>query len=893
MDDHATIADLERRLAAAEAALREKADVEAALRQSEELRRIAVEGGRMGTWRWDLRDALIWGDAAFLGLWGFPPSDDPRPLSDFTVRMSPQGRGEMGEMVTRAIAAGQEFDGQLAVVAGLTIGHWVRWRGRADQERPWIVNGVSFDVTDQQLKGERLTESEARHRLLIESWTQAVWETDAHGVVTADSPSWRAYTGQTLEAWLGHGWLDAIHPYDRAYAERQWREAVAAQGLVNAEFRLRAPDGGWRWTNVRAAPVRDARGHVEKWVGMNIDIDARKRTETALRDSEARLSAAFASVPAGIAVIDIDGKVVIANDEYRRFLPNGTMPSRGPDRGDRWRAWDDGRLIAPHDYPGSRALRGDRVVPGLEMLFVDDGGRSFWTNVATAPTFDAAGQVTGFVSVISDITERKEAREAARRAEEAYRDALERQVHVRTVELTASRDLLQATMDSSMDMIQVFAAIRDASGEIVDFRWLLNNHTSESRYGDVRGQSLLERNPGVVQEGIFDAFKRVTETGVPSSAERHYVHEQFDGWFFQSAVKLGDGVATTTKEITAWKAAQAEVLRLQEEMAQAKVHESEERLRQFGEASSDVLWMRDAETLQWIYFTPAFETIYGLDRETALRGDNMSGWLDLIVPEDRQAVLDNIRQVRAGGPAAFEYRIRRRGDGAVRWIRDTDFPMCDAAGRVRWLGGVGRDITEEKAAAQRQAILVNELQHRARNLLGIVAALADRTVRQGGSVEAFEERLQALGRAQGLLSQGGSDTVAVGRLVRTELAAHVDGAADRVRVAGPELLLRARQVQNFALALHELTTNAVKYGALKADTGRLSVTWAIVIDDRGGRRLTLNWVEEGVAIDPDTVIRRGYGTELIQEALAYALRAEVDYTLGADGVRCRIDMPVA
>ncbi|MGT2489069.1 hypothetical protein ACU4GA_30605 [Methylobacterium oryzae CBMB20] len=153
MDDHATIADLERRLAAAEAALREKADVEAALRQSEELRRIAVEGGRMGTWRWDLRDALIWGDAAFLGLWGFPPSDDPRPLSDFTVRMSPQGRGEMGEMVTRAIAAGQEFDGQLAVVAGLTIGHWVRWRGRADQERPWIVNGVSFDVTDQQLKG--------------------------------------------------------------------------------------------------------------------------------------------------------------------------------------------------------------------------------------------------------------------------------------------------------------------------------------------------------------------------------------------------------------------------------------------------------------------------------------------------------------------------------------------------------------------------------------------------------------------------------------------------------------------------------------------------------------------------------------------------------------------
>ncbi|MGH1574051.1 hypothetical protein ACRAWG_29685 [Methylobacterium sp. P31] len=189
MDEHATIADLERRLAAAEAALRAKADVEVVLRQSEELRRIAIEGGRMGTWRWNLRDGLIWGDAAFLSLWGFPPSDEPRPLSDFTDRMSPQGRAEMGEMVTRAVASGEEFDGQLAVVDGPTHGHWVRWRGCAERDRPWIVNGVSFEVTDQRVQEQRLRESEARHRLLIESWAQAVWETDAYGVVVADSPS--------------------------------------------------------------------------------------------------------------------------------------------------------------------------------------------------------------------------------------------------------------------------------------------------------------------------------------------------------------------------------------------------------------------------------------------------------------------------------------------------------------------------------------------------------------------------------------------------------------------------------------------------------------------------------------------------------------------------------
>lgn len=103
---------------------------------------------------------------------------------------------------------------------------------------------LSTEVTEHRRAEQALRESEARHRLLGESWAQAVWETDAAGVVVTDSPSWRAYTGQTLEEWLGYGWLDAIHPEDRAYAERQWHEAMAARTLVDAEFRLRSPDGG-------------------------------------------------------------------------------------------------------------------------------------------------------------------------------------------------------------------------------------------------------------------------------------------------------------------------------------------------------------------------------------------------------------------------------------------------------------------------------------------------------------------------------------------------------------------------------------------------------------------------------------------------------------------------
>ncbi|MCO6050378.1 PAS domain S-box protein [Mesorhizobium sp. RP14(2022)] len=161
------------------------------------------------------------------------------------------------------------------------------------------------EITQHVLMQNALRLSEARHRLLIENWPQAVWETDADGVVVSDSPSWRAYTGQTLEEWLRYGWLNAIHPDDRDHTEQQWREAITERTPVDAEFRLRAPDGGWRWTNVRAAPVLDTKGRIEKWAGMNIDIDARKRAEAALRESEDKYRTLFESIDEGFCVLEV------------------------------------------------------------------------------------------------------------------------------------------------------------------------------------------------------------------------------------------------------------------------------------------------------------------------------------------------------------------------------------------------------------------------------------------------------------------------------------------------------------------------------------------------------------------------------------------------------------
>lgn len=134
-------------------------------------------------------------------------------------------------------------------------------------------------------------------------------------------------------------------------------------------------------------------------------------------------------------------------------------------------------------------------------------------------------------------------------------------------DLLATQQLLRATLDASMNMIQVFEAVRNEQGQITDFRWLLNNQAAETIYGDVVGKSLLELQPGVVEEGIFEAFKEVVETGQPQQYEKHYVHEQFDGWFYQSVVKLNDGVTTTTADITARKNAERQ-LRESKELVQ-------------------------------------------------------------------------------------------------------------------------------------------------------------------------------------------------------------------------------------------------------------------------------------------------------------------------------------
>lgn len=305
---------------------------------------------------------------------------------------------------------------------------------------------ILVEVTDRHRAEASLRENETRHRLLIESWAQAVWETDAKGLVIADSPSWRAYTGQSLEEWLGYGWLDAIHPDDRAYAERQWREAIAAHGRINAEFRLRAPDGGWRWTNVRAAPVLDAGGRIEKWAGMNIDIDARKRAELALHESEQTRDLALAAAEVGTWDYDLITDVC-------RFHAYGqdlhSLPSARPGHC----PGSDASVVHPHDTdPMTDALQhaSDPAGDGrydISYRIARDDGSYRWLRAWGKAEFKGDGTARRAVRLVGasrDVTAEKKAEDALRQSEE--RQAFLLKLSDILQRLTAPNDIKTAAM---------------------------------------------------------------------------------------------------------------------------------------------------------------------------------------------------------------------------------------------------------------------------------------------------------------------------------------------------------------------------------------------------------------------------------------------------------------
>lgn len=262
-----------------------------------------------------------------------------------------------------------------------------------------------------------------------------------------------------------------------------------------------------------------------------------------------------------------------------------------------------------------------------------------------------------------------------------------------------------------------------------------------------------------------------------------------------------------------------------------------------------------------------------------------------IHPEDRPAYEAARAAARETGELSIEWRVVM-ADGSVRWLSETGRLERSANGR-RVLG-VTQDVTERKQGETRLRLLLGELQHRVRNILGVVRSIASRTVHSATSIDDLaahlDGRLATLARTQAILTRTSEAAVDLEEVLRDELIAAA-AKPDQLSIEGPPIRMRGDAAQTFALALHELTTNAVKYGALAEPNGRLSVQWR-VLNTSAGPRLSLEWKEGGVrALDTEPA-RAGFGRELLEKGLPYELGASTALDFQRGGLRAVIELPL-
>ena len=333
----------------------------------------------------------------------------------------------------------------------------------------------------------------------------------------------------------------------------------------------------------------------------------------------------------------------------------------------------------------------------------------------------------------------------------------------------------------------------------------------------------------------------------------------------------------------------------EQEETTAALRESEARFRLIARASSEVVWEWDL-VRDRVFWGDNLTAVIGHppERIAPTKGDDMRAswerWDELIHPDDRgraQLGLDRAVEQRAEF-WADEYRFLR-ADGYV-WLSERDCLVYDEAGRLVRMVGALRDVTQRRAAEERQRLLLHELSHRVKNTLTVVRVVAARSLSGDRGLDeacqVFTRRLAALATAHDLLTQSEWRGAGLWPLAAAELAPY----GVRAELVGPDLTLNPKAALSLGLVLHELATNAAKHGALSLPEGRLELSWQL--DGLAGAEpaLHLRWREcHGPPVTVPS--RRGFGRTLIEQGLQHDLDGTVTMDFAPDGLVCTMSIP--
>ncbi|MGY3449578.1 sensor histidine kinase [Bradyrhizobium sp. USDA 4353] len=278
------------------------------------------------------------------------------------------------------------------------------------------------------------------------------------------------------------------------------------------------------------------------------------------------------------------------------------------------------------------------------------------------------------------------------------------------------------------------------------------------------------------------------------------------------------------------------------------------------------------------------ERIFGFSE-----GEMINRSIRTIIPGERQAEEDRILATVVSGEMIDNFEtVRLRKDGALIDVSVTVSPVRDSAGRIIGASKIVRDITDRRQTREQLRTLLAEVNHRSKNMLSLVQAIARQMTRHGRQLDLnrFLERLQAIASNQDLLIKNDWRFIPLGDLVRSQLGAFRDLIGNRIAIDGPQIELTPEAAQAIGMAVHELATNAAKYGALSTDDGRVALTWACNGDD-----FDMDWRErDGPPVSPPE--HKGFGSRVISDMVRAGLDGAVEVDFAPTGLRWHLRCPL-
>jgi PAS domain S-box-containing protein len=716
---------------------------------------------------------------------------------------------------------------------------------------------LSDGIVDRAEAEGRLRESEERYRELADFMPQIVWQTDASGIIQYVNNRWTELTGMPVSEAIGKPWLPGMMREDLQRAQKAWIEAQEPGKIYEHEWRLRLKDGSQRWLLTRGRPIRDEDGRILRWIGTDTDITARKEDEARQRESEARLE--LATLAAGLGIWDWD---LLSN----RFVYSDRAKAICGFAQDQDVTLEDVRRAThPDDLPKTSAQAKRALDPAIRdsqpyeyRIIRPDGEirRVVAYGSAVFAVVDGEERAVRYVGTLMDVTDRWHLEQQKHISEARLRLAVE-----------AGRmavweaDLLHDRIVGSPELNRLLGFAENARPSLDDIR--ARYYPGERERITAIAKAALARG-----ERYFEAeYRCLWEDG---SVHWLLLRAEFDLDQRGEPSRLVGVIMDITE-------------RMETEQV---MRESKDRFKIALAAAQLGDWTWDATTDRLEMSARAHE-IFGLERGSKFSWKELQS---LIQPEDaRRAAAAVEEAISKDIDYDIEYRVNQPGGQQV-WVAARGRPFYKEDGSPGGMIGVVQDISERKRHEQHLRLLINELNHRVKNTLATVQSMANLTLRNSANLNEaqsrFEARLIALAGAHDALTRENWEGASLTHIVVQGIAPYRSPERERFSIAGPDIIVPPKYALALAMALHELCTNAVKYGALSNAEGRVEVTWTVA-EGKDGRELHLRWQErDGPPVMPPT--RRGFGSRLIEQGLARDLAGEVETDYAVTGLVCVI-----